>query len=620
MRTKTTLIAVILFFCNNVLTAKRIALLIGVGQYPVSSKWQQLHAQNDVQLLAKTLAQRGFEPQNILQLSDENATKIGIQSASNKLISQVEKGDMVYFHFSGHGQQVKDNNNDEIDGYDEAIVPFDSPKHYQSGIYEGKNLLIDDELNVFFMQIRKKIGTLGQLFISIDACHSGTGIRGFKVARGTDEKMADAAYQQLWANKNSEAATLDNATENNDDVAPYICFFSSGAHQLSYEHNTKEGTYGLLTYFLSQSILSTKEVLTYKLMFEQIKNRFIENNALQTPEIEGKYKLTFLNESALKSDNTIPITAWLQSKALKINAGTLIGLTEGSTVSVFNADHHEFCKATLEDLSAFDATVLLPKPIDKKDAIGAYLKVLTIRYDPELVRIKSDKTIQQNIAQSAPIQWVDENYDLSLVYNQQHLLRCFSADNNLFMEQTKGEDINVMMQQICTKWYKSKTLRSLNLENETLKGSLRFKDDKGNYIEKTISTGKKIRLEIKNDGTEPFYFSILDLSPNFEMNVILPFERPASEYFLKSGQTYISDFELQVSEPLGYELFKLIATPQPLDLTNLSIGQTRGVHKGNNGLEQLLNPTFILGSKGVNNIQLDTDDVMIQSFSLEIVK
>lgn len=43
------------------------------------------------------------------------------------LIAGAAAGDSLFFHYSGHGIQIPDANNDEIDGLDEAIVPCDYP-------------------------------------------------------------------------------------------------------------------------------------------------------------------------------------------------------------------------------------------------------------------------------------------------------------------------------------------------------------------------------------------------------------------------------------------------------------------------------------------------------------
>lgn len=74
-------------------------------------------------------------------------------------MSITEPGDVLFFHFSGHGTQVPtDDVADEQDGLDEAIVPTDM------------NLILDDDLRV----ITRKIPRGARLTMLSDCCHSGT--------------------------------------------------------------------------------------------------------------------------------------------------------------------------------------------------------------------------------------------------------------------------------------------------------------------------------------------------------------------------------------------------------------------------------------------------------------
>ena len=59
----------------------KLALLVGVGQYPEDSGWRSLGADNDLELLRGALLKQGFLEENILILQNQNATKAGITTA-----------------------------------------------------------------------------------------------------------------------------------------------------------------------------------------------------------------------------------------------------------------------------------------------------------------------------------------------------------------------------------------------------------------------------------------------------------------------------------------------------------------------------------------------------------
>ncbi|WP_439604071.1 caspase family protein, partial [Shinella sp.] len=104
------------------------ALLIGIGTYATLPEKMFLEGpKNDVPLIEKLLKEKqGFAPESIRILRDKDATKAAILASIEEwLVAGTQPGDRVYFYFSGHGLQVKDQNGDEEDGLDEALSTFD---------------------------------------------------------------------------------------------------------------------------------------------------------------------------------------------------------------------------------------------------------------------------------------------------------------------------------------------------------------------------------------------------------------------------------------------------------------------------------------------------------------
>lgn len=92
-------------------TPRKLALLVGINQYPNSKRFENLEGcVTDVNLQQELLIYRfGFNPDDILTLTsdqtpDKQPTRKNILAAFEEhLIKQAKPGDIVVFHFSGRG-------------------------------------------------------------------------------------------------------------------------------------------------------------------------------------------------------------------------------------------------------------------------------------------------------------------------------------------------------------------------------------------------------------------------------------------------------------------------------------------------------------------------------------
>lgn len=180
-------VSIMLFLSVSIMAQTRRALVIGIGQQEDAS-WAKINGDKDVPYVLQMLQNAGYK--DVRTLINKQATKASIISAFKKLTSQCTTGDMVYIHFSGHGQLVTDVNGDENDGWDEAWIPYDAYLKYGKND-KGEKHLIDDEINVLLTNIQNKIGDGGKLLIVVDACHSGDSSRGDEdeVIRGVKDEF-----------------------------------------------------------------------------------------------------------------------------------------------------------------------------------------------------------------------------------------------------------------------------------------------------------------------------------------------------------------------------------------------------------------------------------------------
>lgn len=168
-----TLLTLILTSVLQIEAKSRRAVVIGLGEQ-LDKSWCKINGDKDVPLVVSMLKSNGFS--DIVTLINSKATKAGIVNAFNSLINRSQKGDIIYIHFSGHGQMMTDLNGDEKDGYDESWIPYDAYMKYCSKD-KGEKHLCDDEIAQYLTRLRAKVGNEGTIAVVVDACHSGDSTR-----------------------------------------------------------------------------------------------------------------------------------------------------------------------------------------------------------------------------------------------------------------------------------------------------------------------------------------------------------------------------------------------------------------------------------------------------------
>lgn len=262
------------------------ALLVGVSDYGNTmedpNKWANISGANDIILLSPLFTEQGY---SVTSLVDGQATHARITAALEQLASDSQKGDIVYIHFSMHGQPFEDLNGDEEDGWDEALIPVDAEMLYAEGVYEGKNHLLDDELEVYFNSIRNKLGPEGQLVVILDACHSGTASRGDDDhIRGTREGFT----------RSGKDYTPDRTQETNDyftvastkGQAPVTFIEACRSYQVNREVRDVDTNtwYGSLSYYIAKS-MKDNNIVGSEEWIEAIKTGMANNRRLRKQNV-----------------------------------------------------------------------------------------------------------------------------------------------------------------------------------------------------------------------------------------------------------------------------------------------------------------------------------------------
>ena len=150
---------------NTVPTApvgEKYALLVGINKYQEPGNDLQ-GCVNDVMDMADLMtSEYGFNKDNIRILTDSRATQQNILERLEWLVSDTKPGDLLVFHYSGHGAQIRDRRGDELDDHmTEILCPHD---------LDWDNPFTDDMM----ADIIKKTPE-GSVFEFIsDSCHSAT--------------------------------------------------------------------------------------------------------------------------------------------------------------------------------------------------------------------------------------------------------------------------------------------------------------------------------------------------------------------------------------------------------------------------------------------------------------
>lgn len=142
---------------------KKLALITGINYEGTS--YELGGCINDAEGILNALVKKfDFQQSGIQVLIEEVATKKNILEGLERLVGELEPGDVGVFTYSGHGTQTADLPPiGEDDMLDEAIVPIDA-------INDHSNLIRDDEIH----EILLKLVSGAKFVIIADSCHSET--------------------------------------------------------------------------------------------------------------------------------------------------------------------------------------------------------------------------------------------------------------------------------------------------------------------------------------------------------------------------------------------------------------------------------------------------------------
>ncbi|NJN12252.1 MAG: DUF4384 domain-containing protein [Richelia sp. RM1_1_1] len=230
-------------------TGRKLALLVGINNYPADIG-ALAGCVNDVLLQKQLLIHRfGFNPKDILTLTDAQATRQGILTAFEEhLIKQAQPGDTVVFHFSGHGGQVIPDK-DSPDELNSTLIPIDSQSNSSGGVVQD---IMGHTLFLLMYALKTDNVT-----VVLDSCYSGGAKRGNFVvrSRNSSKKLQispnEIEYQSQWL-KRLNLEEKEFIRLRRQGVAKGVVIASARREQLAVDASFDDFSAGAFTYLFTQ--------------------------------------------------------------------------------------------------------------------------------------------------------------------------------------------------------------------------------------------------------------------------------------------------------------------------------------------------------------------------------
>lgn len=611
---------------------KKYALIIAIGDYPEETDWKDISSVNDVAILEPAFRKVGFN--EIRKLINEEATKEGIIGAFEQLSSELKEGDQVIVHISSHGQQIWDNENrDEVDGYDEAIVAYGAPAFFSKD-YNGDKHLRDEELGALLDKLRQKCGESGDVMVFIDACHSGTGTRGEAIVRGGVPAMAPPDWKAGQGIEKQASLFEEQAYGMGlKALAPMVVVSAARSDELNYEYNG----FGSLSVAVQKVFSALKDGFTYRSFFALLIKEMSVIAPRQNPAIEGDIDRELFGGKYRLQENYYPLKS-LDKNWVVLEGGELNGLFKGSEVALFpagtinTAEKEALATGEIVGASATESNLQLEKSISGRATdYWAFITVKSFGEQRIALRLnksgnkKLNKALEQQFENHPLIEVVKgkepADFSLKLQSDELHLFDArsgalFNAANSPSAISTSPEQAKEEIETTIMAYAQGKFIKNVEMNDPGIRVQFELipvsiqegriidtLEDAEVYINglMEVSEGQKLLVKITNHSTMPVYFNLLDIQPDGVINLLMPDpneNESASEFKIPANSSYLSNKYIEIFPPYGKEVFKIFASKKPIDFSAMHTNkgnQTRGTE---NEVEKLFGSTYQIGSRG----------------------
>jgi hypothetical protein len=254
------------------------ALLVGLNRYPDPENTLR-GCINDVRQVSDLLYTRfGFATDGSIRLlTDARATTAAIVNRLRWLLDGARAGDVLVFHYSGHGSQVRDRHGDELDdGLDEIICPYD---------LDWDDPFTDDDLGALVKDLPVGVN----MTVVLDCCHSGTGLR--EAVSSSRPARTRCLRPPLDIGHRQRGELAVRRFGSRAAARGAILIAGCRSDQVSADAYIDGDYHGALTYYLCKALEETGTGLSYRELAERVRRTLREHQFEQVPQFEGPASL-----------------------------------------------------------------------------------------------------------------------------------------------------------------------------------------------------------------------------------------------------------------------------------------------------------------------------------------
>lgn len=389
-------------------TPRKLALLVGINTYPNNPRYSNLKGcVTDVNLQQELLIHRfGFNKSDIVRLTTDESpnrqpTRSNILTAFEEhLIKQAKPGDIVVFHFSGHGSRLRDPNpiqkclnkpfNNVLNDTNSTLVIADEDQKGLAPDIMGRTLfLLISALNT------------ENVTVVLDSCHSGGGTRGnFLVRSVSGENLnpssEEIAYQKRWM-KQLQLSTEELTRRRCASVAKGVVIASAQPDQEALDGSFGNFDAGVFTYLMTQYLWQQTDNAGGAIARITTSVKALTPNQVPLADGNQNEPTYFVNKKAPPTDAVIieakeaQATLWLGGldyetfKAFDENATFVVVNEKGQTSGKLKLISRDGLKAEAKLVEKGDITSLKPGMLlqESSRVVPTDLK-LSIGLDPSL--------------------------------------------------------------------------------------------------------------------------------------------------------------------------------------------------------------------------------------------